>query len=143
PGVTDCVYFAGHGTDLELLAIAAAIEQGSQHPLASAIIRKAEQSGAARLLAAEQFQSLTGTGAAAVVNGETYYIGNIKLYRELQVGISAACMNQIAALQQQGKTVMILGTAREVLALFAVMDEIRDASQAVIEELRAIGLQQV
>ncbi len=141
PEVTDCVYFADHGT--ELLAIASAIEQGSQHPLASAIIRKAEQSGAARLLAAEQFQSLTGRGATAVVNGETYYIGNIKLYRELQVSISAACMDQIAALQQQGKTVMILGTAREVLALFAVMDEIRDASQAVIEELRAMGLQQI
>lgn len=140
PEVTDIIVLGGH-KESDILSIGAAIEKGSQHPLASAIVRKAEQTGADLTRAAEDFQSMTGKGFRAMISGERYYIGNLKLFDELSADVTETMREQIRKLQGQGKTVMLLGTENEVLALIAVADAVRDSSKSVVEELHAVGVQ--
>jgi len=124
-----------------LLAIAAAIEKWSQHPLASAIVRKAEEEHVdLEAWKAEDFASITGKGAKAVVNGKLYYIGSPRLFVDLQA-IDSEVSSQIQRLQEQGKTVMLLGTERQIFAVIAVADEVRQSSKEVIRKLHALGIQ--
>ncbi|MFR9708550.1 heavy metal translocating P-type ATPase [Paenibacillus sp. MB22_1] len=139
PEVTDVVTF-GTKNENELLSIAAVIEKGSQHPLASAIVRKAENLGEDLTLVVEDFQSITGKGVKANVNGELYYVGSPKLFAELHSDISVETNQRIEELQKQGKTVMVLGTEQQILALIAVADEVRDSSTVVIKQLHEIGI---
>lgn len=140
PEVTDIAVFGGR-SELEMLSIAAVIEKGSQHPLASAIVRKAEQTGADLSLSVDDFQSITGKGVKASVRGERYYIGSPNLFEELHSNISDMMREKIRVLQTQGKTVMVLGTNQDIIALIAVADAVRESSRAVIEELHSIGVQ--
>ncbi|MFS0873640.1 MULTISPECIES: heavy metal translocating P-type ATPase [Paenibacillus] len=139
PEVTDITVFGEH-SEVEMLSIAAVIEKGSQHPLASAIVRKAEQMGADLSISVDHFQSITGKGAKASVGQQQYYIGSPKLFDELEADVSGTIREQIVKLQMQGKTVMVLGTHQEVIALVAVADAVRDSSKAVISELHSIGV---
>ncbi|WMJ15878.1 heavy metal translocating P-type ATPase [Geobacillus proteiniphilus] len=141
PSVTDVVTY--NGDENELMTITAAIEKGSQHPLASAIIRKAEEDGLNfNDLSVEEFQSITGKGVKAKVNNEMYYVGSPGLFEELLPnGIQSEIKEQITTLQTQGKTVMALGTEKEILALIAVADEIRESSKEVIRKLHQVGIE--
>ncbi|AKU25252.1 heavy metal translocating P-type ATPase [Geobacillus stearothermophilus] len=141
PSVTDVVTY--NGDENELMTITAAIEKGSQHPLASAIIRKAEEDGLNfNDLSVEEFQSITGKGVKARVNNEMYYVGSPGLFEELLPnGIQSEIKEQITTLQTQGKTVMALGTEKEILALIAVADEIRESSKEVIRKLHQVGIE--
>ncbi|AST07848.1 heavy metal translocating P-type ATPase [Anoxybacillus flavithermus] len=141
PSVTDVVTY--NGNENELMTITAAIEKGSQHPLASAIIRKAEEDGLNfNDVSVEEFQSITGKGVKAKVNNEMYYVGSPGLFEELLPnGIQSKIKEQITDLQTQGKTVMVLGTEKEILALIAVADEIRESSKEVIRKLHQVGIE--
>ncbi|NGQ94932.1 cadmium-translocating P-type ATPase [Brevibacillus sp. SYP-B805] len=140
PAVTDFIPL-GEKDPKELLGIAGVIEKGSQHPLASAIVRKAEKENVDLSLEVEEFQAITGKGVKAKVKGELYYIGSPKLFAELNVSnLSQEMMNKIEEWQKQGKTVMVLGTNKEILALIAVADEVRDSSQDVIQKLHDLGI---
>ena len=141
PSVTDVVTY--NGNENELMAITAAIEKGSQHPLASAIIRKAEEDGLNfNDVSVKEFQSITGKGVKAKVNNEMYYVGSPGLFEELLPnGIQSEIKEQITTLQTQGKTVMALGTEKEILALIAVADEIRESSKEVIRKLHQVGIE--
>lgn len=141
PSVTDVITY--NGNENELMAITAAIEKGSQHPLASAIIRKAEEDGLNfNDVSVKEFQSITGKGVKAKVNNEMYYVGSPGLFEELLPnGIQSEIKEQITTLQTQGKTVMALGTEKEILALIAVADEIRESSKEVIRKLHQVGIE--
>jgi len=141
PSVTDVVTY--NGNENELMTITAAIEKGSQHPLASAIIRKAEEDGLNfNDVSVEEFQSITGKGVKAKVNNAMYYVGSPGLFEELLPnGIQSEIKEQITTLQTQGKTVMALGTEKEILALIAVADEIRESSKEVIRKLHQVGIE--
>ncbi|MED4877256.1 heavy metal translocating P-type ATPase, partial [Anoxybacillus geothermalis] len=141
PSVTDVVTY--NGNENELMTITAAIEKGSQHPLASAIIRKAEEDGLNfNDVSVEEFQSITGKGVKAKVNNEMYYVGSPGLFEELLPnGIQSEIKEQMTTLQTQGKTVMALGTEKEILALIAVADEIRESSKEVIRKLHQVGIE--
>lgn len=138
PEVTNFIAFAPN--EIELLSIAAAIEKGSQHPLASAIIRKAKNDGADLSLEVGEFQSMTGKGVKANIQGELYWIGNPKLFDELHGNIDQEIAKQIEELQKQGKTVIVLGTSGQIVALIAVADEVRESSKTVIKELHDLGI---
>lgn len=140
PEVTDIVVVGGRG-ESELLSIAAVMEKKSQHPLASAIVRKAEQMNADLSLSVEDFQSITGKGVKASVGGQHYFIGSPKLFEARGFDMNDQVRERIGKLQSQGKTVMVLGTQQEVLAFIAVADAVRASSKGVIEELHAIGVQ--
>lgn len=142
PAVADIITIKGD--ERQLLQIMAAIEKGSQHPLASAIMKKAEEMGTDFTgLDTEEFTSITGKGIKAAVNGVLYYAGSPNLFEELHSGMENTIQKQIADLQTQGKTVMILGTASEILLLIAVADEIREHSKTVISKLNDMGIKTV
>lgn len=133
PVVTDFVDFYKKEPN-ELLAIIAALESRSQHPLASAILKKTGK----HECQVEDFSSLTGKGIKGTIAGTEYFIGNTKLFKVIPIEVMA----QIATLQNQGKTVMIVGTNEEILALMAVADEVRESSRNVIERLHQLGIEQ-
>lgn len=142
PAVTDIVTYGGN--ENELMTITAAIEKGSQHPLASAIIRKAEENGLNfNGVSVEEFQSITGKGVKAKVNNEMYYVGSPNLFEELHGNIESDKKRTITEMQTQGKTVMVLGTEKEILSLIAVADEMRESSKEVISRLNNMGIETV
>lgn len=122
----------------DILRIATAIEEFSQHPIASAIIREAKARHI-EVTKATDFQSITGKGAQAKVDNELYFIGNAQLFTELPAHQSIP-QEQMETLQQEGNTVMLLGTNEDVLALIAVADQVRDTSYTVIEKLKNLGI---
>lgn len=132
PVVTDFINFSD---DERLLEKVAALEAKSQHPLASAIIKKAGRYADYQV---EDFASFTGKGIRGSVNGVEYQVGNTKLFTEIPSNISG----HITDLQNQGKTVMIAGSRTEILGLIAVADEIRETSRGVIQQLHKLGIQQ-
>lgn len=139
PEVTDIQTFNGK-SEKEILGISMAIEKYSQHPLASAIIRKAEQQGISQVdHLAENFQSITGKGAKASIQNETYYIGSPSLFVEL-MEVPPAINEQVRDLQTQGKTVMLVGTGEHIIGLIAVADQVRDSSKRVLQQLESIGI---
>lgn len=140
PAVTDMIVFKG--TEDEVLLLTAIIEKGSQHPLASAIVRKAEEKGVELShVAIDDFQSFTGKGVTAKVGGQKYFVGSPNFFDELQGSIDVEKRQQILSLQAEGKTVMVLGTATEIVALLAVADEIRESSIQVVQKLHQIGIE--
>ncbi|MGQ4667068.1 heavy metal translocating P-type ATPase [Metabacillus halosaccharovorans] len=142
PAVTDIVMYAGN--ENEMMTITAAIEKSSQHPLASAIMRKAEENGLNfNDVTVEDFQSLTGKGVKAKVNNEMYYVGSPNLFKELHGSIESERNQKITEMQTQGKTVMVLGTEKEILSLIAVADEMRESSKLVINKLNKMGIETV
>jgi Zn2+/Cd2+-exporting ATPase len=128
----------------ELLTIIAALENGSQHPLASAIIKKAEQEKLPyQEISIEDFSSITGKGIKGKVNGIMYYVGSPNLFEEmLTTGIPSNLKVSIQDLQNKGNTVMVVGSETEILALLAVADEVRGSSKAVIQKLHSLGIQE-
>ncbi|WP_066189888.1 heavy metal translocating P-type ATPase [Gracilibacillus timonensis] len=142
PVVTDIITV--NGNEDELLTITAAMEKGSQHPLASAIIKKAEARGLHfNDVPMEEFQSITGKGVTARINNEIYYVGSPSLFEELYISIAWEQKETITHLQTTGKTVMVLGTKTEILAFIAVADELRASSKAVINKLNHLGIETV
>ncbi|MFZ2590128.1 MAG: heavy metal translocating P-type ATPase, partial [Leuconostoc citreum] len=142
PAITDIVTYGGN--ENELLTVTAAIEKGSQHPLASAIVRKAEENGLnLNGVSVEEFQSITGKGVKAKVNNEMYYVGSPNLFEELHQTIESTIKERITRMQTEGKTVMVLGTEKEILSLIAVADEMRETSKEVISKLNHIGIETV
>lgn len=142
PAVTDIVTYGRN--ENELITITSAIEKGSQHPLASAIMRKAEENGLKfNEVTVEDFQSITGKGVKAKINNEMYYVGSQNLFEELHGSISSDKKGKIADMQTQGKTVMVLGTEKEILSLIAVADEMRESSKEVIGKLNNMGIETV
>ncbi len=141
PEVTDFITY-GHQNEQDLITIAAAIEKGSQHPLASAILRHAVKRNLDLSQKVTDFRSLTGKGVKAKIKNEFYYIGSPQLFNErFASNLKQEHLSQIHSLQRQGKTVMVLGTEKEILALIAVADEVRPTSKEVVEQLHQLGIQ--
>lgn len=141
PVVTD--YLPRNEASKDLLTIIAALENGSQHPLASAIIKKAEKEKLDyQNVDVTDFSSITGKGIKGKVKGKAYFVGSPNLFDDLlSNGITPELKEKIETLQNQGKTVMVAGTAKEILALVAVADEERENSQDVIKKLHKLGIE--
>lgn len=144
PAVTDIVASINH-TEANLLAIAAAVEARSEHPLAKAIVRAAEEHGV-KLTGVEDFQALPGQGIIAKVDGQVIHLGSPK-YLTTQHPLPAHLAQALEALENQGKTV--IGVLREEVAqwtwlgLIALADEIRPESASIIRALRAKGVERI
>jgi Zn2+/Cd2+-exporting ATPase len=140
PEVTN-IQLVGNISKIELLGIAAAIEKHSQHPLASAILREAErQSVHTDLWEASNFRSITGKGAEATINGTVYYIGSPTLFTDFSL-LTNEIMDQVTKMQNEGKTVMLLGTKKQLFGIIAVADQLREHSKAVIQSLHQLGIE--
>ncbi len=140
PEVTDIVALNSY-TEVQVLAGAAALESRSQHPLAQAILNRAKAAGI-QPRPVEDFQSMTGSGARGYVGGEQLYIGNPKLFADLGLSL-VTVLTQIEQLQNQGKTVVLLGTERELHGLLAITDPLRPEAVQAIAELKQAGIERV
>jgi len=142
PAVTDYNVLNKQINEKDLLSIITALEYRSQHPLASAIMKKAEEENITYSdVQVEDFSSITGKGIKGIVNGTTYYIGSPKLFKELLTNDFDKDLEQnVTTLQNQGKTAMIIGTEKEILAVIAVADEVRESSKEIIQKLHQLGI---
>jgi Cu+-exporting ATPase len=122
----------------ELLEIAAAVERGSEHPLAQAILDGARARGIA-LRAPADFRSLTGKGAVAAVKGRKVAVGNRKLFEE--IGIDTAALEKRAeARRAEGETVMFVAVDGRPEGILSVADPIRTSTPEAIRLLHEEGL---
>jgi Cu+-exporting ATPase len=141
PSVTDFMPLGLH-TAAELLPLLAAVERQSEHPLAAAVVRYADEQQAAQLMATG-FGAVEGQGAQATVQGQIILVGNQRLLREAGIVVSAAVEAAAAPLLAQAKTVLYAAVNGQLVALLGVADTIRDTSGAAIRELQRQGLEVV
>ncbi|UOR11152.1 heavy metal translocating P-type ATPase [Halobacillus amylolyticus] len=127
-----------HGNEEELISITRTIEEHSTHPIAQAITTYAtEQDIDAKN--GDSFKAITGKGAQATINGVEYFAGNPKLYDEMNVPLTDL-EDRIQTLQQDGHTLVVVGTRSEVLGVIAVADTIRDITVQSIQNLKQAGM---
>lgn len=139
PVVTDIVLADGHDTD-RVFMLAAALERGSEHPLADAIIAHAKER-AMRLPQVEGFAAIPGHGVEGIVEGTRVAFGNRRLMAREGIDI-ARFEERIAALEGEGKTVMLVGVNQAKLAgIIAVADTLKDNSREAVERLGAMGVE--
>lgn len=122
-----------------VLAIAAALEQKSEHPLAEAIVQKANESGAP-ILETANFQAVPGRGVRAVINGTEYLLGTRLFLEENDIPLSAKIEDQIKVLEAEGKTVMLLADSIKLVAFIAVADTIKPTSSEAIARMQKLGI---
>src|SRR5712692_5083343 len=144
PAVTDVIVFeTGNAAGLDenkLLQIAATAETDSEHPLAGAIVEGAKDRQLV-LLPYSQFKAIAGGGVQAVVEAHTVLVGTPKLLDEHNIQLQPSEQEQLATLQAQGKTVMVVALDAQATGLIAVADRIRATSRQAITELQALGIQ--
>lgn len=137
PALTDVVTAPGYD-EREVLRRAAAVEALSEHPLALAIVRGAEERGS-DVPGAEAFEAVPGRGAWAKVQGRVVRVGSRRFLEE--EGISLGELDQRAAiLAQEGRTCVWVAEEREVMGLLAVADAVKDDAKAVVSALGRLGV---
>jgi Cu+-exporting ATPase len=137
PEVTDIVPADGVGRD-ELLAAAASLEQGSEHPLALAVVESARAAGLA-LDRPEGFEAVPGRGARGTVRGRRVVIGRAALLADEGVA-AAAPADAVAALRGRARTVLHVAAGGRFLGVLGVADAVKDDSARAIAELRELGI---
>lgn len=121
----------------QLLKIAASLEKQSEHSLAEAIVKKAEEEKIP-LAEVEDFLAVPGKGVEGKIAGKKYYFGNRQLVDGV-VGNTNIIDSQMNQLEEEGKTVMILAADKEILGLVAVADTVKITSKEAIEKLKKMG----
>ena len=143
PEVTDLLPLFGFAA-ADLLPLLAAVERQSEHPLAAAVVRYAEQ--LAQPLAplnTTDFVAIEGQGAKARVNGQQILIGNERLLREAGIAASPAQETAAAGLLAGAKTVLYVAVDGQPAAVVGVADTLRETSAAAVRQLQAQGLEVV
>ena len=136
--VFDRIVCAAQFNEVELLYLAASLDQGSEHPLAAAIVRAARERNIT-LGAVTQFESSTGIGVYGVVDGKKLAMGNTALMQ--QAGIdSTALLNPAEQLRTQGASVMYLAVDGQLAGLIAVADPIKTTTADALASLRAANI---
>ena len=138
PVQTDFTVLNG-GDAAQVRSLAASLASRSDHPVSRAVAQAAQADGVA-LREVQDFEALAGRGTKGRIDGTLYYLGNHRLIHE-QGRCSDALEAQLAALEEQGKTVILLADEENVHALFAVADTVKDSSRQAIAELHALGVQ--
>ena len=140
PSVTDIIAFEGFDGD-RVLSLVAAAEQGSEHPLAQAIIDKAKEKGLT-LSPANDFEALTGRGIRAKIEDSDILIGNKKLMDENNID-SDVFAELSDGLSEEGKTPMFVSINGTPAGIIAVADTVKPTSKAAIKALHDLGLEVV
>lgn len=114
------------------------IEKQSEHPLAEAVVSHLKDQNT---IAVSQFESITGKGAKAVIDGETYFIGNKRLIQENEISIDQTVSEKADQWGNEAKTVIWFADTQKILAVFAIADQIKATSQKAIQELHKSGIE--
>ena len=137
PAVTD---IHGVKTDSkELLKIAAAMEKKSEHPLAEAVLAKAEEEKIS-LPEASEFSAVAGMGIEAVIEGKKYYAGNLRLMKEKGIDCTGI-KDYLETLTGEGKTPLLFADEKELLGVVGAADIVKSTSAQAIRELKKMGIQ--
>jgi len=135
PVVTDVIALRGDRSDV--LTLASSVERYSEHPLAAAIVQKADDEGVTHI-EVRDFSALAGFGARAMVGDITLYVGRQELFERF--GHARLPVPELERLRNQGKTAILVGTQEHVHGVIALRDEARPQARAMIEELHHMGL---
>lgn len=138
PKVTDIITTDGI-SEMELLALAASAEKGSEHPLGEAIVNSAEEKGLT-LLKTESFNAIPGHGIEVTINGQHLLLGNKKLMDESHIGLEnlSSASDELAS---QGKTPMYIAKDGKIAGIIAVADTVKESSLRAIKKLHKMGIQ--
>ena len=136
PRLTDVV--ALHGNEAEVLGLAAALERGSEHPLAEAIVAGAKDRSLS-LETAEDFEAVTGKGVHGTVGGRKVALGNAAMMTDLGLSTDEA-EAEADTLRADGKTAMFVAVDGTLAGIVAVADPIKETTEAAIRDLHALGL---
>jgi|LauGreDrversion4_2_1035121.scaffolds.fasta_scaffold69799_2 Cd2+/Zn2+-exporting ATPase len=124
----------------QTLWIAASLNTNSEHPIAGAILSKAQVGDNLNTLAeVEQFEALVGKGVYGIINQVEYWVGNHSLVHDRSV-CSAEIEQTLAELEQAGKTTVVVMTKTQVVGIIAVADSLRASSKQAIAELKSLGI---
>jgi len=137
PRVTDILPAKGVSVE-QLLEIAASIEKPSEHPLSEAIVEKAAREGISCRDAAG-FDSISGRGIVATIDGRQYMAGNLALMKDRNIDVEA--LRQASdSLAENGKTPLYFADGEALLGVVAVADVVKPSSREAIEEFKAMGI---
>jgi Cu+-exporting ATPase len=138
PAVTDLVSI-NPGSSEALLEIVASIEKGSEHPLAESIVKEAKEKNI-QLKKATNFKAIPGHGVAANIGRQKYYFGNEKLMGKFSINIPSDAIDKIHSMEEEGKTVMMLGSKGKLKAIVAVADTIKETSREAVRRLQRMKI---
>ena len=124
--------------EASLLLLAASLERGSEHPLAAAIVKGAEERGV-ELVEAKDFQGITGKGVRGAVDGRTVALGNRALMDDLGVELGLFA-EQAEALRSDGQTVMFVAVGANIAGLLGVADPVKESTPEAIRALNSEGI---
>ncbi len=135
PTVTDVV-----GEQAKTLQVTGSLEASSEHPLAKAIVEKAQQEKI-KLLQVTDFKAVEGQGVTAKLDGQPAFVGSLKLAKNEQ--LAEKLKEQAGKLQSEAKTVVYVGLGDEIVGLIAIQDTPKESSATAIAQLKARGLRTV
>ena len=135
PVVTDII-----GDEVEVLGLAASLEEASQHPLAEAIVKRASEAGL-EIQTVENFQALHGKGVSGQINGKQVLLGNAKMLDGMD--ISSNYQEKLEELEKEAKTVVSLAVDNEIKGLLALQDIPKENAKLAINQLKKRGLRTV
>ena len=135
PVVTDII-----GDEVEVLGLAASLEEASQHPLAEAIVKRASEAGL-EIQAVENFQALHGKGVSGQIAGKQVLLGNAKMLDGMN--ISSTYQEKLEELEKEAKTVVFLAVENEIKGLLALQDIPKENAKLAISQLKKRGLKTV
>lgn len=136
PVVTDLIWQTDAAAAKQALY---SMEAQSEHPLAEAVVNKLKEDGV-QATSVDQFESITARGVKASVSGTAYFVGNRKLMEENGVQLTEAQVTTATNLQEEAKTVVYFSNDKQVLAVIAIADKIKETSKAAIEALHKKGI---
>jgi len=147
PEVTHIETF-GDWTEADSLAMAAAVEQSSEHPLGEAVLRRAKQDGillkeSSKFGTVAGFQSVTGEGVAATVDGQTVRIGKTGFLERQGIPVAEQETELARQHQAEGSTTIFLAVGAKVAAMFAISDPIKSSTKSALLALHRMGLEVV
>lgn len=140
PAVVDIATY-GETSAAHLLKLAASAEAASEHPLGTAVVEHFKKEGRSDLPAAQNFQSITGGGIQATVDGQAVLIGNQTLLEEQGIQVPADVLTQAEQWQATGATVVFIAIDQATAGLISIKDPIKESTPQALQTLHQLGLQ--
>lgn len=125
-------------SEAELLSLALSVEKNSDHPLARAVVRRAEERGV-QFVPAEQFDTTAGMGVTALVSGGVVLVGSCSLLQEMGFVIPAEVEAALVRFEEDGKTAILMASGGKMAGILAIADPLKTTSNAAVEALKSMG----
>ncbi len=138
PELTDVITY--NKAEDEVLLLAASVEKNSEHPLGEAIVKGAIRNNI-NLKEVKSFDSITGKGVSAKVDGRLILLGNRRLMKEKNIDITTKAQDDLERLENEGKTAMLVAADNELIGIVAVADTLKEFSKEAVTKLKTMGKQ--